>query len=503
MRSARWGASIAAMAALAGCVNLAPPDTRPQAPLPAQWPAGASATPVASSASAAVPAEDIAWRDFFTDDRLRSVIELTLENNRDLRISVANIELARARYGIQRSALFPGVDAAASGSRARTSGTLQSGSRSDGDSESSGQARISNQYRVELGFSSYEVDLFGRVRNLDEAALKRFFAVTENRRSTQISLIAEVAGAWLTLAADTDRLKLAQDTLASRQRSHELIRRTQELGGASGLTLAQSQTTVDTAGVAVAVYATQVALDRNALDLLAGAAVPDALLPAPTASSMPADSNPAASLLLDVPPGLPSSLLQRRPDVRAAEFTLQAANADIGAARAAFYPSISLTSNAGFASGSLSDLFQRASGVWSFAPRISLPIFDGGANRAGLQGAEAQRDIDLAGYEKALQTAFREVADALAQRRTLGERQAAQASQTGATARVLTLSEALFRNGATSYLEVLDAQRALYASQQDLIALRLAEQVNRVTLYKVLGGGYGPPDEGSTSARAP
>lgn len=477
--------------ALAGCVNLAPPDARPDASLPAAWPGVASASPAASTT---VPAEDLAWRDFYTDARLRSVIETTLANNRDLRVAVANIELARARYGVQRSERFPSVDAVASGSRARTSGTLQPRNNTNPDDESnnsSGQARITSQVRAELGFSSYEIDLFGRVRNLDAAALQRFFSVAENRRSMQISLIAEVATAWLTLAADTDRLRLAQDTLASRQRSHELIRRSKELGGVSGLTLAQAQTGVDAARLAVAAYDSQVALDRNALDLLVGASLPQALLPGPAAGS----ADRAASLLLDVPAGLPSTLLQRRPDVRAAEFTLQAANADIGAARAAFYPSISLTANAGFASGSLSDLFNRASGVWSFVPQIRLPIFDGGAHRAGLQGAEAQRDIDLAGYEKALQTAFREVADALAERRTLGERLAAQQSQTDATARVLTLAEALFKNGASSYLDVLDAQRALYTAQQDAIVLRLAEQANRVTLYKVLGGGYGTADE--------
>ncbi|MFM9916678.1 MAG: efflux transporter outer membrane subunit [Rhizobacter sp.] len=483
---------------LAGCVNLAPSDDLPQAPLPGSWPVGAPASAPAVFPSTAVRAEDIAWREFFTDARLRAVIEATLANNRDLRVAIANIELMRARYGLQRGERFPSVEAIASGSRARTSGTLQPRNNTnpdDANNNSSGQARITNQYRADLGFSNYEIDLFGRVRHLDEAALKRFFSVAENRRSTQISLVAEVANAWLTLAADIDRLRLAQDTLASRLRSHELMRRTHELGGASGLALAQAQTNVDAARVAVAAGESQVALDRNALDLLAGTSVADALLPAAAAGSTTRAGEGAASLLLDIPAGLPSALLQRRPDVRAAEFTLQAANADIGAARAAFYPSISLTANAGFASGSLSDLFNRASGVWSFVPQISIPIFDGGARRAGLQGAEAQRDIDLAGYEKALQTAFREVADVLAQRRTLGERLAAQRSQVDATARVLALSEAIFRNGASGYLDVLDAQRTLYAARQDEISLRLAEQVNRVTLYKVLGGGYGAPDE--------
>ena len=493
---------LVALSLLAGCMNLAPGDVPRESPLADRWPAVASASPAASSASAAVFADDIAWRDFFTEPRLRSVIEVALANSRDLRVAIANIELARARHGIQRSELFPSVDTLASASRARTSGTLQPRNNTnpdDANNNTSGQARITNQYRAEVGFSNYEIDLFGRVRNLNDAALRRFFAVAENRRSAQISLIAEVASAWLTLEANTDRLRLAQETLASRVRSHDLIGRSHELGGASGLTLAQAQAVLDAARVAAAGYESQVALDRNALDLLAGAAVPDASVPAFAAAS----TRGAATLLPDVPAGLPSALLQRRPDVRAAEFALQAARADMGVARAAFYPSISLTANAGFASGSLSGLFNRASGIWSFVPQVSLPIFDGGASRAALQGAEAQRDIALAGYEKTLQIAFREVADALAQRRTLGERQAAQHSQAVATARVLTLAEALFKSGASSYLEVLDAQRALYVAQQDSIALRLAEQANRVTLYKVLGGGYGPQHDATVSPPAP
>jgi multidrug efflux system outer membrane protein len=296
------------------------------------------------------------------------------------------------------------------------------------------------------------------------------------------------------------RLQLAQDTLASQQRSYALTGRMHALGASSALTLSQAQTTVDSARVDVASYTAQVALDRNALDLLAGASVPDALLPAAdttlaTTSAASSDTasdtasaSPPASALVDVPAGLPSALLQQRPDVLAAEHTLRGANADIGAARAAFFPSISLTASAGSSSTALSGLFKGGNGAWSFAPSLSLPIFNAGGNRASLDAARAQREIDLATYEKTVQTAFREVADALATRSSLGEQLAAQQSLVDATQKSFTLSNALYRNGSYSYLEVLDAQRSLYTAQQTLIGLRLSEQSNRITLYKVMGG---------------
>jgi len=320
------------------------------------------------------------------------------------------------------------------------------------------------------------------VKNLSDSALQSFLSTEATRRSTQISLVAETATAWLALAADMQRLKLAQDTLASQQKSFDLTQRAHALGAQSGLALAQARTTVDSARVDVGTYTTQVAQDRNALNLLAGTTVPEALLPG--------DRSASVAALVDVPAGLPSTLLQQRPDVLAAEHLLQASHADIGAARAAFYPSISLTAAAGTASNSLSGLFKAGSGAWSFIPSINLPIFDAGANDANLKFAEAQREIDLASYEKTLQTAFREVADALAARSTLAERIAAQESLTAATERSFQLSNALFRGGSSSYLDVLDAQRSLYSAQQSLIGLRLAEQTNRLTLYKVLGGGW-------------
>ena len=459
---------------LAGCVNLAPDYVRPAAPVPQAW-ASAAAARDAAGLTAAAPS-DIGWREFFVDARLRGVVELALANNRDLRVAALNIERARAQYGVVSASAFPAIGAGASGTRSRTPGSVSA----------SGQARLATQYNVNLGLASYELDLFGRVRNLGDAALESFFATEDARRGTQISLVAEVATAWLVLATDQQRLQLARDTLASRQKSYDLVERSHALGAQSGLTLAQSRTTVDTARADAAAFDAQVEQSRNALDLLAGGAVPAALLPPPTATMSP---SPAAQLLAP-PAELPSTVLLQRPDVLAAEHALRASNANIGAARAAFYPRIALTGSAGTASSSLSGLFESGSAAWNFAPSISLPIFDGGANRANLGVAQAQQQIQLATYEKTLQVAFREVADVLAARRTLGERLAAQQSLVAATTRAFELSDALFRSGGAGYLDVLDAQRSLYTVQQSLISLQLIEQANRITLYRTLGGGW-------------
>ncbi|SEU01118.1 efflux transporter outer membrane subunit [Variovorax sp. OV084] len=466
-------------ALLAGCVNLAPVYSRPEAPVPATWPASTGA----KEAKDATASATTGWQSFITDDRLRRTVALALANNRDLRVAVQNIEKARAQYGVQRAELFPSIAATAGATRARTSAATSS----------SGESSIGSTYSASLGFSSYELDLFGRVRNLNEAALQSYLSTEATTRSTQISLVAEVASAWLTLAADNERLKLAQDTLASQQRTYALTGRMHELGASSALSLAQAQTTVDSARVDVASYTAQVALDRNALDLLAGATVPDELLPAAGMAT--------ASALVDVPAGLPSTLLQQRPDVLAAEHTLQGSNADIGAARAAFFPTISLTASSGSSSTALSGLFKGGNSTWSFAPSVSLPIFNAGSNRASLDSAKAQREIDLATYEKTVQTAFREVADALATRGSIGEQIAAQQSLVDATQKSYTLSNALYRSGSYSFLEVLDAQRSLYTAQQTLIGLRLSEQSNRITLYKAMGGGDTVRAETTASAR--
>ena len=488
-------ASALALLALAGCTSLAPDYARPMLPVPATL--NATNGPNGPEGTALAPETGpMGWQEFLQEPRLRELVALALQNNRDLRVAVLAIEKARAQYGVEQSNRFPAVGATAAGNRTRTADDLNT----------SGRSPTSSQYSAQLGFSSYEIDFFGRVKNLNEAALQEFLRTTENRRSVQLSLVAEVANAWLTLDADGRRLQLAQDTLRSRQKSYELTERSHALGAASGLTLAQAQTTVDTARADVAAFTSQVARDRNALALLAGAPVPAALLPdganpgatasparaaSASASVAPAPSlaTPAATLLA-VPGDLPSSVLLNRPDVRAAEYTLRGAYASIGAARAAFFPSITLTASAGTASNALSGLFDGGNGTWSFAPQIRLPIFDAGRNRANLQIAETARDTALAQYDKAVQTAFREVADALAERATLAERLQAQQSLQAATLKALQLSEARYRLGADSYLPVLDAQRALYSAQQTLIALALAEQANRITLYKVLGGSW-------------
>ena len=497
----------AAAALLSGC-SLAPLYQRPAAPVAPEWPAGTS---TAADSTAGVATADIAWQEFVGDARLRELIALALQNNRDLRLALLAIEKARAQYGVEQSNRFPAVGATGAGTRTRTAQDLTA----------SGRSPLSSQYSAQLGFSSYEIDLFGRVKSLNEAALQEFLRTTENRRSVQLSLVAELANAWLTLDADGRRLQLAQDTLRSRQKSFELTERSHALGAASGLTLAQTQTTVEAARADVAAFTSQVARDRNALALLAGTPVPAALLPEgatpshAAAEASPAQAAPApaaptaptirlaapATALLAVPPDLPSAVLLRRPDLRAAEYTLRGAYASIGAARAAFFPSITLTASAGTASNALSGLFESGNGTWSFAPQIRLPIFDAGRNRANLQIAETARDTALAQYEKTVQTAFREVADALAERATLGERLQAQQALQAATLKALELSEARYRLGADSYLPVLDAQRSLYSAQQTLIGLALAEQANRITLYKVLGGGWAdlPPDGGTTA----
>ena len=462
---------------LTGC-SLMPAYQRPMAPVPQAFAGDAGA-------ATAAPVAEIGWRDVFTDPALQRVIETALANNRDLRVAALNIEKARAQYRVQDAALFPTVNASAGGN----------GSRTPADLSASGSAQVSHSYSASLGFSAYELDLFGRVRSLNAQALEKFFSTNEARRSTQISLVAEVATAYLTMAADQDRLRLAQDTLASQSRTYQLNQRSFELGAASALTLRQAQTSVDTARVDVERYTAQVAQDRNALVLLAGADLPAELLP----QALPAGETAAASPLATIPPGLPSDLLQRRPDILQAERDLKAANANIGAARAAFYPRISLTASAGSSSASLSNMFTGGSRSWSFAPQISLPIFDGGANRANLDIARTDRDIYVAQYEKAIQTAFREVSDALAQRSTLGRQLEAQQSLVDATAESYRLSDARFKRGVDSYLSVLDAQRSLYTAQQNLIGTRLSRFTNLVTFYKTLGGGW---NETTTSASA-
>jgi len=450
---------------------MAPKYTRPEAPVPSDWPSGpAYKENAAAPASRTVP--DIPWQRFFIDKQLQKLIALALDNNRDLRIAALNIEESRALYRIQRADLFPTVTATAAGLDQRIPASLSS----------TGQAMSSHQYSVGLGFSAYELDLFGRVRSLNNQALEQFFATGEARRSLQISLIAEVATDYLNLAADKEHLKIARETFESRQFSYNLIKSRFEAGASSELDLRQAETTVDSASVDIASYTSQVAQDENALALVIGSPVPADLLPS---------GLNAISALQDINAGLPSVVLQRRPDIMQAEHLLKAANANIGAARAAFFPRISLTDGLGLSSAQLTGLFKGASWLWNFAPEITLPIFDAGRNRANLEVTEVEHKIFLAQYEKAIQVAFREVSDALAQHGTLGAQLDAQQSLTDATAKTYSLSQARYSKGISSYLDVLDSQRSLYSAQQGLIAVRLSRLTNLATLYKVLGGGAG------------
>ncbi|WEF33446.1 AdeC/AdeK/OprM family multidrug efflux complex outer membrane factor [Pseudoduganella chitinolytica] len=461
-------AAVAAL--LAGC-SLAPVYERPQAPVTPVWPQGDAYQPAARPTEAR-DAAAIGWREFIGDEKLRQLVQLALDNNRDLRVSVLNIERARAQYGVTRAAQLPQVNAAVGQTAQRVPDNLSP----------NGDGYITRQYSANLGISAFELDLFGRVKNLSEAGLQQYLGTQEARRAQQISLVAEVANAWLTLAADQERLRLAQDTLKNQQISYELSRRRFAAGATSALDMYEAQQSVESARNDMAVYTAQVAADRNALALLAGASVPAELLPQGGLT--------AATQLADLPAGVPSDVLQRRPDVLSAERTLQAANANIGAARAAFFPRISLTASAGSASSALSGLFKAGSGAWSFIPQVTLPIFTAGANQANLDIAKADRDIALAQYDKAIQSAFREVADALAQRGTLDERVASQTALAEASARSYRIYEARYQKGADAYQTSLTSQRNLYAAQQGLISARLAKATNQVTLYKVLGGGW-------------
>jgi len=459
--------ALAAALLLSGCVNLAPRYERPAAPVPAHYPDA----PADAGSNGAANA-DVGWRTFFADAKLRGLIELALDNNRDLRVAVLNIAQARAQYRIQDAATLPTLSASGSGTATRTPASLSA----------TGEALTSHQYSATLGVSAYELDLFGRVRNLSAQALEQYLSTEEARRSTQISLVAEVATAYLTWAADLERLALARETLRSQSDTYTLTQRSFELGSASALTLRQVQTSVDSARVDVARYTGQIAQDRNALALLLGAPVPGELAPGALGDG------PGA--LPELPAGLPSELMLRRPDLLQSEHKLKAATANIGAARAAFYPRISLTASAGSGSADLSGLFKGGSGSWTFLPQISLPIFDGGSNRASLDSAIAGRDIAVAQYEQAIQSAFREVADALAQREALSGQLQAQQSLVEASGDALKLSDARFARGVDSYLDVLDAQRSWYGAQQTLIGMRLSRLTNGVTLYKALGGGW-------------
>jgi multidrug efflux system outer membrane protein len=445
---------------------MVPKYARPSAPVPPAWPQSA-ASPAAAPGG---PAAATRWQDFFGDRRLVALIELALANNRDLRVAALNVERARALYRVQRSFLLPTVGVLAGVDKVRIPRKV-----SDDD-----EAKTTTQYSVNLGFTGWELDLFGRLRSLKASALQQYLATEEARRAAQVSLVAAVASEYLLLAADNEALRLAQATLEAQQTSLDLLQKSRDAGIASDLDVRQSQTQVETARVAVAAFRGQVATDRNALDLLAGTAVPPELLPQGLSS---VGETRALS------PGLPSEVLLARPDILAAEHRLMASNADIGAARAAFFPRISLTAAVGTVSRELSGLFSSGTGSWSFAPQVAAPIWAGGYHRANLRAARVEREMAVAEYEGAIQKAFAEVSDGLALRGTLLEQREAQQALVDALAETHRLSDARYKAGIDAYLAVLVAQRALFSGQQALIGVRLAEQINLVTLYKVLGGG--------------
>jgi outer membrane protein, multidrug efflux system len=449
------GAQLASLALLAGCASMAPPYERPAAPV-------AAAFPDAPAVPAATPAADIEWQKFFVDARLRRLIEMSLQSNRDLRIAVLNIERVRAQYQVQRAEQLPTVVLGATG-------------LAEPNSAGSGRG-----YTAGLNITGYELDLFGRVRSLTDAALEQYLASEEARKAVHISLVAAVANAYLTLLADDEQLDVARKTLGTREESYTLIKAKLDNGAASEYDFTLTQSLVESARAALFLLQRQRAQDLNALVLLVGQPLPKDLPP-----GLPLESQ---GLLAELPPGLPSELLERRPDVLQAERQLQAANANIGAARAAFFPRITLTGSIGLASEDLGGLFDNR--AWQFAPRITLPIFDAGANQANLEVSQANRDIAVAQYERSIQVAFREVADALAGRATLGEQLKAQRAQAQAEATRFRLADLRFQNGASSYLDVLDAQRALFQVQQGVVITQAAQVQNQVTLYKVLGGGW-------------
>jgi multidrug efflux system outer membrane protein len=410
----------------------------------------------------------VAPDDLYPDPRLQQVVGLALAHNVDLRLAALNAERVRALYKIQRADLLPSIGVSATGTRQQTSEDL-----------SYGYPQITGRYNVDVGVSAWELDLFGRVRSEKNQALEQYLASEEGRRGAELSLVAAVGQTWLALAATREQLELARSTLATQTHYYELIDLQYQAGLATGLDLRRVQTQVNAAEGDVAAYTLQEAQDRNALDLLAGGPVPEELLPGRLDQVTPPP---------DVAPGLSSTVLLRRPDVMAAEHRLKAANAYIGVARASFFPRISLTALVGTASRALSGLFAAGSGTWLFSTHAAMPLFDL-RTQGALKVSQADRDLVVAQYQKTIQTAFREVADALAARGTLRDRVAAQQRLVEASSEAYELAKKRYVAGADSYLSVLDAQRSLYTAQQGLVRLRLADAANRVQLYAVLGGG--------------
>jgi multidrug efflux system outer membrane protein len=463
-----------AVALLAAGCSLQPTYERPDAPVSATFPKGGvyESQPNAKDGRSAnaLAAADIGWRDFFADPRLQRIEELALKNNRDLRVSMLNVEAAQARYQITRAGLFPSIDASASKSKSRTPLDLSSSGKP-----------ISTTYSVGLS-ASWEIDFFGRIRSLKDQALAQYLSTAEARKAAELSLLSSVAEQYLTMLAFDDQLVVTRNTLTNTQESYRIAKLQFDTGTGSELDLRQSQGILEQASANLESQLRLRAQAENALVLLVGQPLPDDL-----PAGLPLDSQ---NLLADIPAGLPSDLLTRRPDIAEAEQALRGANANIGAARAAFFPEISLTSTLGTLSPTFGGLFSSGSKAWSFAPQISLPIFAGGSNVANLQLAQVEKRIEIANYEKAIQTAFREVADGLAARGTYDNQIKALERDTALQDRRLELSNLRYHNGVDSYLTVLTAQTDLYNAQLLLINARLQRLTNLVDLYQSLGGGW-------------
>jgi multidrug efflux system outer membrane protein len=493
MSLSRLSALLLAGTMLAGC-SLIPDYERPAEPVAAAYPQG-PAYRAEDKTPPAVTADALGWRDFFADPALQQLIGIALQNNRDLRVATLNIQSAQAQYRSQFANLFPQIAATGAGefeeipgSSALAFGGGGGGASTGGAASSASQIPTGSKavnfrfFNAGIGFTNYELDLFGKIRSQSDQAFEQYLGQEETRRSAQISLVAEVAGGYFAVLADRELVHLTEETLKSETASYDLAKLQLNGGTATALAARQAETAVDTARASLIQYTRQEAQDENALVLLLGQPIPADL---PTGKGLDGQG-----LVADLPVGLPSDLLERRPDIVAAEHDLVAANANIGAARAAFFPSIALTASEGVSSTNLSHLFTGAAETWSFAPQLTVPIFTAGQNEANLDLAKAQKSIQVAQYEKAIQTAFREVADALAAHGTYGSQVKAQEDLVAATQDSLNLSQMRFKAGVDSYLPVLDAERSLYGAQQSLLTLKQAQLTQQATLYKALGGGW-------------
>ena len=447
---------------LAGCASMAPPYKVPALPVSPYY---TTNTPQEGVSVAA-----IGWREYFTDPQLQAVITLALSNNRDLRTAVLQVEEARAIYGIQRAEQFPAIGAEASLDRSRIPAGLNL----------TGGALESSQYQVALGQASWEIDFWGRVRNLKDAALENYLSTDATRRAAAIGLVAQVANSYLSLRELDERLVLARRTIASRTESLRIFTRRVEVGSTSRLNLTEVQTLLTQAQALGAQLEQLRAAQAHSLTLLVGAPVDLPLVPKHLDEQ---------SLQVEIRAGLPSDLLIQRPDIVAAEHQLKASHANIGAARAAFFPRVTLTSSLGTTSTELDGLFASGSLAWIFSPSISLPIFDGDRRRNNLNLAGVRRDLAVANYEKTVQSAFRDVADALSARRWLAEQSAIAQRALAVQTERARLSQLRYDNGATAFLDVLDAQRDLLAAEQQNVQIRRALLTSCVSLYAALGGG--------------